>query len=270
MAVPERHRWMIVLEYRGTDYVGWQRQANGRSIQGVVEEALEKFLGHKATVSGSGRTDAGVHAAMQIGAFTTTVVRNERTVVDGLNHFLPDDVAVVEARIMPPKFEPRQWVLVKEYRYVWLDRQSRSPLRGGTVWHTRRSLDAEKMNEAAQCIVGRHDFSSFRAVSCQAAHAVRTIYGAKVVRDGPTVTFSVEGNGFLQHMVRILAGSLERVGTSHHPPEWLAGVLAARDRRQASPTAPAKGLTLWRVDLGDRPYPWGPPGGPAQQADNDE
>lgn len=246
-------RWRIDLEYDGTEFVGWQRQPNGRSVQVAVEDAVERLFGERVRVSGSGRTDAGVHAEQQVASFVVDGERSARAVRDGLNAHLPPDVAVLDASIVPDAFDPRRSARVKRYRYTWLDRPSRSPLLRTRAWHVRRRLDADAMDAAAGLLVGTHDFASFRAVGCQAATTVRTIERARVTREGSIVRFEIDGNGFLRHMVRILAGSLTAIGEGARDAGWLARALSDGQRETAGRTAPAHGLTLAWVRYPDDP-----------------
>jgi len=250
-------RWRLVMEYDGADFVGWQVQPEGRSVQGVLEEALEGLFVEPIRAYASGRTDAGVHAVEQVVGFDAQVDRSPREVRDGLNALLPEDVAVVCAEVAEPGFDPRRWVVAKRYRYTWLDRASRSPLRRNRAWHVRGSLDAEAMDAAARLLGGRHDFSSFRAAGCGAAHPVRLVKDIAVVRRDDEVHLGVVGHGFLRHMVRIIAGTLLEVGQGRHPSGWVGEVLAARDRSAAGRTAPPHGLTLVSVSYGTGPPAYG-------------
>lgn len=240
-------RWRLDLEYDGTDFVGWQRQANGRSVQGEVERALGVLLGHVPTLSASGRTDAGVHAELQVASFVTDVARRDREVMRGLNRLLADDVACLRALMVEDRFDPRQQVVAKTYRYAWLDREARSPLLARRAWHLRRRLDVEAMNVAVTALVGQHDFATFRATGCAAQSTIRTISSARVHRVGDVVSLRVNGHGFLRHMVRIIAGCVAEVGQGRWAPTRVAETLDARDRRVAARTAPALGLTLESV-----------------------
>lgn len=240
-------RWKLTVEYDGGAYVGWERQPNGPSIQQLLEEAAAPLVGHAVRIEGSGRTDAGVHAEGQVAAFSTTTERPAKAVRDGLNARLPADVAVVAAELVEPDFDPRRSARIKHYRYRWLDRPVRSPLRRGRVWHLRRPLDAAVMHDAVLPLIGEHDFSSFRAAGCGAAHARRTIPSLAVHRHDDEVHLDALGHGFLRHMIRIVAGTLTEVGLGRWPVERVAEALAARQRSAAGPTAPAHGLVLLSV-----------------------
>lgn len=245
MNEPSSRRIRLVVEYRGTDFVGWQIQPNGPSVQQALQDALAVLVGHPVQVRGSGRTDAGVHALGQVAAFDTTSALPTRRVRDGLNGLLPPDVACVSADEVRADFDPRRDQKRKTYRYTWLDRRARSPLRDDRVWHVRHGrLDDAAMHEAVQALVGTHAFDSFRAVGCAARHTTRTLEAARVVRDGDLVHLELVGTGFLRHMVRIVAGTLLEVGQGNEPVSHLQAVLSARHREAAGRTAPAQGLTL--------------------------
>lgn len=246
IAAPQR--WRLDLAYDGRPFVGWQVQPNGPSIQGALEQAILAVFGEDARVGGSGRTDAGVHAEHQVASFVATTMRSAKAVRDGLNAHLPPEVAVIAATPVPMAFDPRHDVVRKSYRYTWLDRPARCPLRGHRVWHVRQTLDVQAMTVAAATLPGTHDFTAFRAAGCQAAHPVRTIEGARVEREGDLVCFRIVGNGFLRHMVRILAGSLWEVGRGSWEPARFTELLAPLPRDRAGRTAPAQGLTLERVE----------------------
>lgn len=240
-------RWKLRVEYAGGAFVGWGIQPGQRTVQGEIERALSTFVDHPVRVEVSGRTDAGVSALGQICAFTTHARRPAKGMRDGVNALLPDDVAVLHAEPVPLDFNPRRHTKLKVYRYVWLVRPTRSPLRHGRVWHVKDELDVEAMHEAVQALAGTHDFQSFRASSCAVPTSVRTIPAWRVERAGDEVHLTVEGHGFLQHMIRIVAGSLYEVGRGRRPIGWMGEVLAGRDRTRAGRTAPASGLTLVRV-----------------------
>ena len=240
-------RWRIVLEYDGTEFIGWGIQPRGRSIQGVVEQAVERLVGHPARVFVSGRTDAGVHALGQVATFDSPTPRTADAVRDGLNSYLPLDVACVRADAVPLDFDARRSAKTKHYRYTWLNRPARGAVHRHREWHFRRPLDVAAMHEAAQHLVGDHDYSAFQASGCNASDAFRTLRHWQVSRQGDRVYLDARGRGFLRHMIRIVAGSLVDVGRGYHPPEWIAQVLADRDRTKAGRTAPARGLTLVSV-----------------------
>lgn len=242
-----------MLEYDGSGFVGWQVQPEGRSIQGAVEAAVARIVGHPVHVSASGRTDAGVHALGQVVSFVTSSSRTPRSIRDGLTACLPRDVACLHAEQVPLDFDPRRWTRRKLYRYTWLARRSRSPLLATRTWHVRAPLDVAAMHEAVQHLVGAHDFSSFRAEGCAASHPVRTLEAVTARWSGDLVELDVAGNGFLRHMVRIIAGTLWEVGRGEQRPDWLADVLAAKNREAAGKTAPAHGLTLVSVSYGEGP-----------------
>jgi len=241
-------RWKLVLEYDGTDFHGWGLQPNTRTVQGAVEAGLGDFLGHPVRVAVSGRTDAGVHALGQVIAFDTHARRTPESMRDGLNHNLPADVACVHAEPVAGDFDPRRATRSKLYRYAWLTRPARSPLRRDRVWHMRYPLDVDAMHQAVQALAGTHDYATFRSSRCQAKSSVRTLPHWQVRRVGQEVHLQATGHGFLQHMIRIVAGSLTEVGRGRREVSWMGELLEARDRTRAGRTAPACGLTLVRVD----------------------
>lgn len=247
-------RVKLVLEYDGTNYVGWQIQPNGPSIQGRLQLALAELTKQAISVHAAGRTDAGVHAAGQVVAFDCPLNLPLKAYWMGLNALLPDDIAVVRAEEADPAFDPRRWSRGKRYRYHLSNRRSRSPLRRLTNWEIFLPLNVPAMKEAARHVLGRHDFSAFRASNCQAAHATREITRADVTgASGDTIAFVFEGTAFLKNMVRNLVGSLVEIGRNKYPPEWMREVLEGRDRTKAGPTAPAHGLCLEEVFYGEGP-----------------
>lgn len=249
-------RVKLTLSYDGGGYVGWQFQRNGLSVQEVVERALEKMLGSATPVQSAGRTDAGVHAEGQVITLDTPRELPLRAYVQGLNSILPDDVAVSRAELVPDAFDPRRWSHGKRYRYQISNRLTRSPLRRRTHWEIFAPLDVDAMRAGAVHLLGRHDFSAFRAADCQARHAVRVITLMDVEgQSGDALTITVEGTAFLKHMVRNLVGTLVEVGRGKRSPAWVAEVLAAGDRERAGVTAPAHGLTLMEVFYGLRELP---------------
>jgi tRNA pseudouridine38-40 synthase len=249
-------RVKLILEYDGSRYVGWQVQPNGRSIQAELRQALAELLGELVEVTAAGRTDSGVHAMGQVVCFDTERTLPLKAYWMGLNSLLPEDIAVVRAEQVDAQFDPRRWSRGKRYRYQVSNRPSRSPLRRHTHWEVFAPLEVEAMARAARHLLGRHDFSSFRASDCQAAHAVRELRRLDVEgTSGDAVSFVVEGTAFLKHMVRNLVGTLVEVGKGRKPEAWVAEVLASRARTKAGPTAPPQGLVLEEVFYGEGPPP---------------
>jgi len=244
----------FVLEYDGTDFAGWQRQREGeRTVQGVLEDALARVVGVRAAVIGAGRTDAGVHAEGQVASAELETVLAPETLARALNARLPCDVAVLEATLAPPGFHARYDARAKVYRYsIWNSRQP-SPLRQRRFLTVRAPLDVEAMREAAQHLAGCHDFACFETRPEPAAgragrSTVRRLDRVELSGSaGGEIQLELEGSGFLRHMVRAIAGTLLEVGRARRAPESLPGLLAGRDRREAGPTAPARGLTLVRL-----------------------
>ncbi len=247
-------RFKLVLEYDGTNYVGWQIQPNGPSIQGRLQRALFELTGEPINVVAAGRTDSGVHARGQVVAFDSPVNLPLKAYRMGLNGLLPDDIAVVSAEEVDPAFDPRRWSKGKRYRYRISNHRNRSPLLRLTHWEIFLPLQFRAMAEAATCLLGTHDFSAFRAADCQAAHAQREIWRADLSGAvGGEIVVTLEGTAFLKHMVRNIVGSLVDVGKSKHPASWLKDVLEGKDRTHAGPTAPAHGLCLDEVFYGVGP-----------------
>ena len=241
-------RIALGLEYDGSRFHGFERQPARRTVQGDVEDALTRIAASPVRVVCAGRTDAGVHALGQVVHFDTIASRPVRAWVRGANTYLAPDVAVLWARIVDDDFHARFLALRRRYRYVIVNRSTRPALLAGrAAWEYRR-LDARQMHLGAQHLDGEHDFSSFRAAGCQAGHPVRRVHRIGVVRVGERVVIDVHANAFLQHMVRNIAGTLVAVGSGERNPEWVASVLAARDRRVAGVTASPGGLYLVGVD----------------------
>jgi len=232
------------IEYDGTDFFGWQRLKEGPSVQARLEQALSRVADHPVEVSCAGRTDAGVHGRCQVVHFDTQAQRDMRGWVLGSCSNLPDSVAVLWAQSVAEDFHARYAARSRRYRYRILNRPVRAALEARYVTWERLPLDAGRMHQAAQVLLGLHDFSAFRALSCQAKHPHRTVLSVDVRRDGEYVTLEIEANGFLHHMVRNIVGSLLLVGRGERPVEWMAELLAGCDRQVAGPTGPASGLTF--------------------------
>ena len=240
----------LVVEYDGTGLCGWQRQANGPTVQGHLEAALARLLQHEVAVAGASRTDAGVHARGQVASFRTERPIPLHGVRRGLNSMLPDEIAVVEATEVGDDFHPRFSATGKHYRYLVHTRNERSPRWRARAWHHPEPLDVAAMREAATSLIGEHDFSAFRAAGCTAKSTIRRIDEVTVssLAEEPAVlAIDVRGNAFLRNMVRILAGTLVEVGERRRPVGQLAEILAGKDRTRAGITAPAHGLELVAV-----------------------
>ncbi|MGN2245990.1 tRNA pseudouridine(38-40) synthase TruA [Frateuria sp. GZRR35] len=237
-------RIALGVEYDGTDFLGWQRLTHGATVQGALEQALSRVAAQPVAVTCAGRTDAGVHGRCQVVHFDTEVERDMRGWVLGSCSNLPTSVAVLWAKPVLETFHARFCARSRRYRYTILNRPVRAALDARYVTWERLPLDAAAMHEAGQALLGEHDFSAFRAVSCQAAHARRCVLGLHVRREGEQVIVQIEANAFLHHMVRNIVGSLLMVGRGQQPVAWPAELLAGRNREVAGPTAPASGLTF--------------------------
>ena len=248
--------WALLVEYEGGPFVGWQRQDSGLSVQQVVEGAASHLNGGAPVASiVAGRTDSGVHAAGQVVQLVLPDGFTARTVRDALNyHMKPHPVVVVRAAPAPEGWNARFSAIRRSYRYEILNRRARPGLLLGRVWHVAAPLDAAAMHAAAQLLLGRHDFTSFRAAACQAKSPLRTLDRLDVRREGDLITVWAEARSFLHHQVRNMVGTLRLVGDGAWPAERVAAALAACDRSAAGPTAPAAGLCLVRVTYPDDPF----------------
>lgn len=246
----------LVVEYDGAELCGWQRQANGPTVQGHLEAALGKLLAHEVTVTGASRTDAGVHARGQVASFRTERTIPLHGIRRGLNSLLPSAISVAEASEVADDFHPRFSATGKHYRYLVFTRADRSPLWRSRAWHHPGPLDLAAMRQAAGALIGEHDFAAFRAAGCTARTTVRNIeeiaIGDAATWDPHLVAIDVRGNAFLRNMVRIVVGTLVEVGEGRRPVDQVAEILASRDRTQAGLTAPAQGLELVSVRYGGR------------------
>jgi len=240
-------RFAAGIEYDGRKYKGWQFQRGLQTVQDVVQIALSRVADAAVECVCAGRTDAGVHASAQVVHFDTEVVRSERGWRLGANSNLPDDVSVAWLREVPGHFHARYSAVARSYRYLILNRDSRSALAFGRATWERRPLDAARMHSAAQVLVGEHDFSAFRAIECQAKSPLRRVESLEVTRDADWLTLAITANAFLHHMVRNVAGLLMAVGHGESLPERVATVLASRDRKTNAATAPPDGLYLAEV-----------------------
>ena len=242
-------RYRLTLEYDGGPFVGWQRQDNGPSVQGALEEAIEKLSGARVTVTGAGRTDAGVHALAQVAHFDLEKEFVTDKIRDGLNHFLrPTPVVVLDAAIAADDFHARFSATGRHYLYRILNRRSPPALNNGHVWHVTVPLDAAAMHEAAQTLVGHHDFTTFRAAECQAQSPVKTLDRLDVFQRGDEIHIEASARSFLHHQIRSFTGTLKLAGEGKWTARDVADALAARDRGRCGPVAPPDGLYLVRVD----------------------
>jgi tRNA pseudouridine38-40 synthase len=243
-------RVVLIVEYDGTNYHGSQYQANARTVQGEMEEALKKLTGAKIKVKMASRTDAGVHAAGQVVSFRTDTALPLYAFIEGLNHFLPDDIAVKEAYAADDAFDVRRRALSRTYRYYILNSATRSPMRQGFSCRVTGELNIEAMREACKALIGRHDFASFvsSAETARQKRTVRDIFKAEITQNGDMIVLEIAANSFLPHQVRNTAGSLIRVGQGKMTAVQFREMVESKTPGLAGPTAPADGLCLVRVD----------------------
>ena len=244
-------RYRLTIEYCGTGLVGWQRQANGLSVQQALETAIARFCGATVTVFGAGRTDAGVHALAQVAHVDLAREHETDVIRSAVNHHLrPHAISVLAVEPAPPNFDARRWATGRHYRYRILNRRAGPALDRGRVWHVAPPLDLGAMQEGARHLVGHHDFTTFRDSQCQALSPVKTLDALDVSQIGEEIHIEARARSFLHHQVRNMAGTLKLVGLGRWSPGDVARALAARDRRAGGPTAPADGLTLIAIDYG--------------------
>jgi tRNA pseudouridine38-40 synthase len=242
-------RFRLTLEYDGSPFVGWQRQDNGPSVQGALEEAIEKLSGERVTVTGAGRTDAGVHALGQVAHFDLEKAFEPGKIRDALNHFLrPNRIVVLDAAVADADFHARFSATARHYLFRILNRRSPPALETGKVWHISPKLDAEAMHAAAQVLVGQHDFTTFRAAECQAQSPVKTLDRLDVSRRADEIHIEASARSFLHHQIRSFAGTLKLVGEGKWTARDVVEALAAKDRARCGPVSPPDGLYLVRVD----------------------
>jgi tRNA pseudouridine38-40 synthase len=242
-------RYRLTIEYDGSEFAGWQRQEGAPSIQGALEEAIYRLSSERVTVTGAGRTDAGVHARGQVGHFDLTKEFPASTIKDALNaHLRPNPIAVLDAAIAREDFHARFDATARHYEYRILCRRAPPTLDRGFVWHVARELDAVTMHGAAQVLVGHHDFTTFRSVQCQAKSPVKTLDRLDVSSRGEEIVINASARSFLHNQVRSFVGSLKLVGEGKWTREDLSAALEAKDRSACGPVAPPEGLTLLRVD----------------------
>ncbi len=250
-------RYKLTIEYKGTDFSGWQRQVGVPSVQATIEEAVEKFSGQAVRLHVAGRTDAGVHALGQVAHMECAPFTRDMSPFDIMKainaHLRPYTVSIVALEMVPESFHARFSAVNKLYRYRILNRSAFPAVEQGLVWHVKKPLDCDAMNSAAQILVGQHDFSTFRDTQCQAKSPVKTLDRLEVTAlaygpSGREIRIEAEGRSFLHHQVRNMVGALALVGEGKWTQERLAKALAAKDRTEGGPTAPPDGLYLMRVD----------------------
>ncbi|MBA2589447.1 MAG: tRNA pseudouridine(38-40) synthase TruA [Alphaproteobacteria bacterium] len=242
-------RYRLTIEYDGGPFVGWQRQAEGASVQGALEDAIEKLSSERVTVTGAGRTDAGVHALGQVAHFDLEKNFEAGKVRDALNHYLrPAPIVVLDSEAVDSEFHARFSARSRHYLFRILNRRSPPALEDGRVWHVTHRLDPEAMHAAAQFLVGQHDFTTFRAAECQAQSPVKTLDTLDVSAHADEIHIEASARSFLHHQIRSFAGSLKLVGEGKWQPKDLKNALEARDRSACGPVSPPEGLYLVRVD----------------------
>lgn len=238
---------LITVEYDGGAYAGWQTQPGLPTIQERLETELSRIACHPVKVTGSGRTDAGVHALGQTATFSTTSNVPLKAFVAGANSLLPPDISILSAAQAPEWLDARRSTLIKTYRYRIYNGTARSAVAGERAWWVSRNLDAAAMDEAAKLVAGTHDFGAFRSAGCDARHSVRTVSASRVIVRGGFLDYEISGNGFLRNMVRMIAGTLTEVGLGRLSVADVGRLLAGGGAGKGGPTAPAHGLTLLRV-----------------------
>ncbi len=238
------------IEYDGGAYSGWQKQKSPQqnTVQQHIESALSKIADHEVLVTCAGRTDAGVHATCQVVHFDCKIDRGAKAWTEGVNSLLPKTIRARRATEQPPEFHARFSAPARRYFYLLYTQDSESAILHSRATYLRQSLDAQKMHAAAQHLLGERDFTSFRAAGCQSKTAMRNVMHANCYREGGFLIFDVKANAFLQHMVRNIMGSLIQVGSGAQEPEWIADLLAQKDRTVAAQTAPPDGLYLMGVE----------------------
>lgn len=240
----------LTVQYDGTDHVGWQRQAEGSSIQAALEDALAGFEGNPVIVTGAGRTDAGVHALAQVASVRVRAAHDVASIQRGLNAVLPASIRVARVEDAPPAFHARFDAAAKTYEYRIINGPFVSPFLSRYAWHVQRQLNLNAMTRAADALVGRHDFAAFQGTGSDVPHSVRTVQSIEWQEgsgpDAPLV-FAITADGFLRHMVRSIAGTLVDIGLGRWPHTEAEEILASRDRARAGRTAPPQGLFLRQV-----------------------
>ena len=241
-------RVKLIVAYDGTNYCGWQIQPNGETSESMLNRHLSELLGEEIVVTGASRTDSGVHSLGNVAIFDTNTRMPAEKISFALNQRLPEDIVVQDSCEVPPDWHPRYQKGRKTYEYRILNATFRNPTRRLDTHFYYHNLDVERMQQAAALLEGEHDFKSFCAVGAQVKTTVRTLYNCKVIKESDMISIRVTGNGFLYNMVRIIAGTLIKVGAGDIAPEEIPSILEKCDRSAAGPTAPAKGLTMIGIE----------------------
>lgn len=249
-------RIALGVEYDGSQYFGWQSQASGHTVQDALQAALSGIANEPISIIAAGRTDTGVHALEQVVHFNTNVKRPLTAWVRGVNALLPSSIAVLWAHPVPEEFHARFSAQARSYRYLLVNRSARNAMRYGKTGWFHVPLNVEKMCEAAQYLLGEHDFSALRAAECQAKSPIKNLAQLDIQKQGDTIIFDLSANAFLHHMVRNIVGCLVYVGKGKHPPQWMREVLEGKERSLAAPTFAPDGLYLHRVTFDTK---WGLP-----------
>lgn len=249
-------RIALGVEYDGSQYFGWQSQASGHTVQDALQAALSGIANEPIAIIAAGRTDTGVHALEQVVHFNTNVKRPLTAWVRGVNALLPSSIAVLWAHPVPEEFHARFSAQARSYRYLLVNRSARNAMRYGKTGWFHVPLNVEKMCEAAQYLLGEHDFSALRAAECQAKSPIKNLAQLDIQKQGDTIIFDLSANAFLHHMVRNIVGCLVYVGKGKHPPQWMREVLEGKERSLAAPTFAPDGLYLHRVTFDTK---WGLP-----------
>ena len=249
-------RIALGVEYDGSPFFGWQSQSDGHTVQDALQAALSGIANERISIIAAGRTDTGVHALEQVVHFDTGVERPLSAWVRGVNALLPKSIAVLWAHPVPQEFHARFSAQARSYRYLLINRPVRSAVQQGKAGWFHAPLDAEKMCEAAQYLLGEHDFSAFRSSECQAKSPIKNLAQLDIQKSGDTMIFDLNANAFLHHMVRNIVGCLVYIGKGKHPPQWMKEVLESRNRNLAAPTFAPDGLYLRRITYDAK---WGLP-----------
>ena len=249
-------RIALGVEYDGSQYFGWQSQAGGHAVQDALQVALSGIANELISVIAAGRTDTGVHAQEQVVHFNTNVARPLTAWVRGVNALLPKSIAVLWAHAVPEEFHARFSAQARSYRYLLINRSVRNAMQYGKAGWFHAPLNVEKMCEAAQYLLGEHDFSALRAAECQAKSPIKNLAQLDIQKQSDTIIFDLSANAFLHHMVRNIVGCLVYIGKGKHPPQWMREVLEGQERSLAAPTFAPDGLYLHRVTFDAK---WGLP-----------